>query len=290
MADEANLSKRERQKRRREAKLVEQRAAAAKARRTRLVLFGLCGLVVVGLVGAAIANQQAQRRQQAAAAEAVTARLDDLGCTPDTQQPDRGGGHLDPQVLAQSPPEVIYDDRPATSGQHVGSVVKTGVYDVRIDERLLVHNLEHGYVVAWYGSDAPDEQVAELKEFAQTSIDGQYPKLIVAPWDGALPDEANFAWSAWRFRQSCDQFDPEVLSLFLSEHHSGAGIAPEKTIAPHLGGDNGGGIDPQGEPVLLPPLDGATDGTPTEGTATEGTATGDTATEGTGTEATATEG
>nr|MBA3372415.1 hypothetical protein [Euzebyaceae bacterium] len=50
MAEEAGLSKRERQKARRDAKAVEQRRQAAKSRRQRLLTFAVIGLVLIGLI------------------------------------------------------------------------------------------------------------------------------------------------------------------------------------------------------------------------------------------------
>ncbi len=262
MSSNQRMSKRERQKARRDAKLAQQRAAEARARRIRLAVFAALGLVFVGLIGVAVASQRAERARLAQQEEAAAARLDELGCTQDEQRDDLGTGHLESTSLAQQPPEMLYPDRPATSGEHFGNWLKTGVYDELMDERALVHNLEHGYVVAYYADGAPEEQVAELKTFAAEQIEGDFNKIIVAPWDGELPGEANFAYAAWNARQMCAQFDRDVMTVFLRNHHSGAGEAPEKTLPAHLE-EGGGTIDPGDDPFLLPPL--GTDEGPTEG-------------------------
>ena len=249
----SNSSKRERQKQRREAQLAEERAAQARARKIRLGVFALLGVIFAGLVGLAVVNQRAQGARLAEQRAAAEARLGDLGCTPDEVQQDRGPGHLDAATLADRPPEALYPDRPASSGEHFGNWIKSGAYDVLVDERALVHNLEHGYVVAYYNEDAPVDQVANLKAFAQDQIDGDYAKVIVAPYAEALANEANFTYVAWGFRQACRDFDPGVFDVFLQAHHSGAGNAPEKAVPAHLQEGNGT-IDPKGEPFLLPPL------------------------------------
>lgn len=251
-SSEQNLSKRERQKQRREAKLAQQREQEQRSRRTRLLIFALLGVIFAGLIGAAVANQRAQSARLAAQEEAAVARLGELGCTPDEEQDDRGAGHLDGSTLAQRPPDALYPDRPATSGEHYQSWLITGVYDELMDERALIHNMEHGYVVGYYSDSAPEDQVEAFKTAAQEHIDGDYPKVIVAPWDGDLPDGANFAYTAWNFRQLCEEYDDDVFDVFIRKHHSSAGIAPEKTLPPHLSADSG--IDPEGEPFLLPPL------------------------------------
>lgn len=269
-------SKRERQKARRDVKLQQQRIADAKARRNRLIGFGLLALVFLALIGGAIyQNQQADkaRQEEIAAAEG---KLDELGCTPDEEMEDAGQGHLESAALAQSPPDAIYPDRPATSGTHFSNWVITGAYDQLIDERVLVHNMEHGYVVAYYDEGAADDQVIALKDYAQTRIDDNLPKIIVAPWDGDLPEDANFAYTAWTFRQMCAEYDQDVFKVFAEAHHSGQGVAPEKGLPPHTSPDSG--IDPGGEPYLLPPLgdqapptEGMSEGAGNDAEATEST-------------------
>ncbi|CAN5882892.1 hypothetical protein BH20ACT7_BH20ACT7_01030 [soil metagenome] len=282
MAEEAGLSKRERQKARRDAKLVEQRREAATARRRRLLTFAVVGLVLVGLVGLAVANQVRQRAEVTRVQQEAAAKLDELGCTEDAAMDDLGGGHLGSnQELIANPPETLYPDRPASSGQHVGSVAQTGVYDAQIDERLLVHDLEHGYILGYYSPDAPPEQIEQLKQWGSEAIDGDFAKTIVAPYPAGLPDGANFAYVAWGFRQVCDTFDPDVAQAFATAHHGGAGIAPETTVPAHIGAGQGQLAPEGGEPLLLPPLAGGGEGAaPSEGGTEGGQPASEAATEG----------
>ena len=253
MSSSDRPSKRERQKQRRGAKLEQQRIAEAKSRRNRIIAFAVLGAIFLGLIAIAVVNQQREQREKEELAAQVQANLDELGCTDDEALGDAGQGHLDGASLADQPPDALYPDRPAASGQHYGNWLMTGVYDQQLDERVLVHNLEHGYVNVYYAEDAPEEDLAELKEYAQSQIDGDFKKVIVAPWDGQLPEGANFAYVAWNQRQMCEQFDADTFQLFLEAHHSGAGDAPEKTLSAHLEEGNGT-IDPGNEPFLLPPL------------------------------------
>ena len=252
MSSSEPQSKRERQKQRREVKLEQQRIADAKARRNRLIAFALLGVLFLGLIGAAVFQNMQDKKAQQAEQEAAEAKLGELGCTPDEKREDFGQEHLDGTTVAANPPDTIYEDRPATSGTHFANWSITGVYDQVIDERVLVHNLEHGYVVAYFDEDAPEEQVTALKEYAQQRIDDNLPKIIVAAWDGTLEGEANFAYTAWNFRQMCAEYDEQVFKVFAEKHHSGKGEAPEKELPPHTSPDSG--IDPGTEPYLLPPL------------------------------------
>lgn len=279
------MSKRERQKQRREARLQQERALDERSRRLRILAFVLAGVVLAALVGVAVYRNQQEAAAQREQELAVQERLDELGCTPVEDQEDRGQGHLDAASLPQQPPEALYPDRPATSGEHFSGWLKTGVYDQVLDERALIHNLEHGYVNVFFDDGADESQLEELRSFAQEQIDGNYPKMIVAAWDGALPEDYNVAFTAWGVRQMCEEFDTDTLAVFLREHHSGSGEAPEKTLPPHTEEGNGT-IDPGDEPFLLPPLgDDAAgeamneDGTPTDPQATEGAETDATATE-----------
>lgn len=278
MGSSENLSKRERQKARRNAKLQQQAALDAKARRNRLLTFALLGVVLLGLVGTAVYRNRQAAAEAEARREAAAAKLEELGCTEVQDLEDKGTGHLDSTALAASPPETLYPDRPAASGEHFGNWLMTGVYDELMDERALVHNMEHGYVLGYYSEDAPEAEVAEFKAKAQEHIDGDFPKIIVSPWDGALPEDANFAYVAWTHRQLCGEFDPDVFLTFVEAHHSSAGDAPpaEKNIPAHLE-EGRGTIDPGDEPFLLPPLGAAA--TPTEGV-TDAPASEDAPTEG----------
>lgn len=258
MAEEQPLSKRERQKQRRDQKRQHQRAEARRQRATRLVVLGVIAALVLGGTGVAVAGWLANRAADAELRAQALARLDELGCTEDETQPDLGAGHISDN-LAEFAPDRIYPNRPTSSGVHLPRWILTGVYDKEIDERLLVHNLEHGYVVVYHDAGADPEAVAELEANAEERIGSGAPKLIVTPWIGELPEEANFAFVAWRQRQLCEQYDEGVLLEFLTNHHGLRGQAPEKDLQAHL--NPGEGLDPNDTegPLLFPPL-GQSDG------------------------------
>lgn len=257
MVDE-QVSKRERQKARREARLAAERAAQARARRNRIIAFAAAGTLIVAGIGFAVQRQLETSAADRAAQVAVAATLEQLGCTEDTQQPDLGGGHLTTAgQIAASPPDKLYSDRPASSGMHTPFWVVSGVYDTLIDERSLVHSLEHGWVNIYYLQTAPNDQVEQLKTWAQEQLGGSFPKMIVAPWTGeAFPQDANFAYVAWNFRQLCGQFDPEVARVFAQAHSGSNSTAPEEAVIPaNVKADNRMTFDPSEKHFLLPPLD-----------------------------------
>lgn len=250
---EDELSKRERQKARRSARLQQEQARAKRQNATSKITRAVLLLAVLGLMGYLIGGFIVDKRTEAKLKQEAAAKLDELGCTPDAQQPDAGAGHI--EDAAKLPPRAVYPDRPATSGPHLGAPLPgSGVFDELVDERLFVHNLEHGYVNIYYAPDAPKEQVEAAADFVRDRLGGKNPKLILAPKHGEWSEEKNFAFVAWRYRQMCDEFDPGVLLTFMDKHYSLAGIAPEKTVPPHMGGQ--GVIPPSevDEPLLFPPL------------------------------------
>lgn len=267
-SSDTQATKRERQKQRRDAKLAQQRRQAARARRNRLIALAAVAVVALAAVGVLVQRRVAEQRGRAETIAAAEARQAELGCTPVSEQQDLGGGqHLqDPAQIAAAPPDVLYPDRPASSGPHLGSVALTGVYDQQIDERLLVHNLEHGYVNVFYDAEADPAQVDALRTFAQAQIDGERPKIVVSPYGEPLQGDANFAYTAWGWRQLCGTYDDAVLSSFLEQHYNGE-QAPERYLTPHVTAGSGV-LDPNAVegPLLFPPLAGAQQ---PEGEATE---------------------
>ncbi|MDP8977483.1 MAG: DUF3105 domain-containing protein, partial [Actinomycetota bacterium] len=213
------------------------------------------GAVAALLAGFAV-QQSLSRSEDAQAREReVAARLDELGCTRIERMADQGQGHFETAAqLAANPPEAIYPQRPGSSGMHIGSVVATGVYDKPVDERVVVHNLEHGYVAFWHDASADPAAVGRLEDFARERIDGGFSKIVVAEFPGDLPDGASFAAVAWGYRQLCEDFDAEVAQVFLDRRHDSPSV-PEPGVPAH-GGAGQGIIDPDtvDGPLLFPPL------------------------------------
>ena len=257
--DESNLTKRERQKARRAQRQEAERAAAARARRTRIGVLVLVGVLVAGTAGYFVQQNLAERSQERSMIEDARADQAAFGCTDVEEMPPLGAGHFSDAELAPNPPETAYAHLPTTSGPHIASVIRTGVYDEYVDERLTTHNLEHGYVVMWYDEDAADEQVTELEEFAQERIDAGDQELIVAPYNQPFEGDANFAFASWERRQLCEEFSPGIALGFINENMN-AERAPETFAGPHTG-ERQGELDPDEEdgPLVFPPLsdDGA---------------------------------
>lgn len=260
-----NLSKRERQKERRKTKVEAQQAGKRQARMRQIAVLALVAVVVLAGIGVVVASQVNDRRQAAERRDNVAGQLEELGCTEVEQEEDFGGGdHISGQALATNGPEAIYTRRPTSAGPHLGSVAPSGVFDDTIDERLVVHNLEHGYAAFWWDPDADAATIDAVKQFVNDNLD-EYPKLIAAPYNVDLPNDQAVTTVAWSWRQECTQFDPDVALTFIEDHYGLAGDAPEKSLQPHNAGGQGV-VDPAESdgPVLFPPLDAGTQALPSE--------------------------
>ena len=92
---------------------------------------------------------------------------------------------------------VEYSTDPPSSGAHYQSPALWGEYDEEIDQRALVHNLEHGGIVIQYGRQVPRATVEEILELYRDSPNG----MLVAP----LPRlERRISVAAWTAEQTGD--------------------------------------------------------------------------------------
>lgn len=65
---------------------------------------------------------------------------------PGVEMADQGRDHVTPEQVAASK----YNSNPPTSGPHLATWVKSGIYNTPQSEGELIHSLEHGYVIISY--------------------------------------------------------------------------------------------------------------------------------------------
>jgi hypothetical protein len=252
---EDQMSKRERQKARRQQRLEAERAAAQSSKAKKGIATFVVAALVLGLLGYWGFSAFTERRDRNQRIEEANARLGELGCTEVENPQVLPSAHLSGAELASNAPDDLYPDRPTTSGRHLGDVAISGAFDKVVDERLLIHNLEHGYVNIFVHEDVPAEEWQEVSDFAGGLIGGTTEKIIASRWKADMPDGAQFAFTAWGARQLCEQWDQGVAESFIDQYHYLEGTAPERTVQPHRG-TGSGGIDPDEEEgdLLFPPL------------------------------------
>jgi hypothetical protein len=105
-----------------------------------------------------------------------------------------------------------WNSDPPTSGDHLATPLSAGVYDGEQDERAIVHNLEHGYVVIQYRG-IPEDQVNQLREFVRGRSGA---KLVLAPYS-ALPRDG-VALTAWRALEYSQRANLDVVEAFVDDY------------------------------------------------------------------------
>jgi hypothetical protein len=136
----------------------------------------------------------------------------------------KGAGHM-----PSCTPE--YNSSPATSGCHSTSPAPYEIYTDSVDERRMVHSLEHGGVAIQYRTSGilgeDDQLIDDLTSLINRlkNADSKYCRLILAPYDRAfqtptvndLKDTARdnkIALTAWTHIDLLDAYDEERIIAF----------------------------------------------------------------------------
>ncbi len=140
---------------------------------------------------------------------------------PGVRVEDQGRQHVAP---GEEHPE--YNSVPPTSGWHYNVPLapsRWGIYDEPVENEILLHNLEHGYINVHYDCpDGCDELVGQLTGIVQEGID-RGGKLLMSPYPGM---DSRIALTAWTFIDEFDEFDEDRIREFVNAHESSPN-APE---------------------------------------------------------------
>jgi hypothetical protein len=127
------------------------------------------------------------------------------GCTTETF-PEQGRQHVE-----ELPQGYEYNSFPPTSGSHNPVPAIYNVYTEPVDQKLLVHNLEHGAIVVQYGDQVPQAEIDKIVAWYSEDPNG----LIVAP----LPElGGEIAVTAWTHLMNCPAFSEEAFDEFTEDH------------------------------------------------------------------------
>ena len=190
----------------REKQLAAQRRARRQATLRRAGVTGAFVLVGLAIIGGVVALD---RREDAQLRAALTAGSCDVDTRTDQTGP-AGQNHV---------PSPSYQVNPPAGGDHLASAARAGSYsDGSVPEDgLLVHSLEHGYVIAWHQPDLPEDQMAQLDAFQR-----QHDDDVIVAERSDLP--VPVAATAWGQRLLCQQVETGPLNRFFDEH---VGNGPE---------------------------------------------------------------
>ena len=225
-----------------------EKARKNEQRRRTLLLFAICLVVAAALLAYPVYLVAKDSKATAAGLTAIGVASGDAGCDPVEENAATGN-----QEHVAEGTKVEYAQSPPDSGKHYPSPAAFTKHFYSVDDRpaveTLVHNLEHGYTLAWYRADAPADEIAALKSAAGTFGSETYDptqKFIAAPYsaaDGAFPDSKNVVLARWTanpaspsdqtqqkgVRQSCTRVSGQAIADFMAKYPYSS--APEPNAA-----------------------------------------------------------
>jgi len=120
--------------------------------------------------------------------------------------PSQGNAHI-PRVDSPHEP---YNSAPPTSGPHVSWLAPWGVHREPLPHEVLVHNLEDGGVVIYYGCEDCPDLVAKL-----AAIVNRHKRVVLVPGRGL---GHRIVLSAWTVLDRMQEFDEARIVRFIRTH------------------------------------------------------------------------
>ena len=164
----------------RKAAEVTAKQVANRKHRTRVGLYVLAAVAVVGTIGFIIVDK----------------------ATPD-ELPGVSNQAYEGRRHAVSGQAVAYATATPTSGTHAASSLRCGIYSQQMPADLAVHSLEHGAVVIWYQPSLAAEEISDLEAVVNRFDDG----VILSP-NGKLAHPV--VATGWNRLKAYDGADPEL--------------------------------------------------------------------------------
>ena len=214
-----------------------EKARKAEQRRRTLLLLSICVVVAGALLAYPIYLVAKDSKVTTAGLAAIGTPVGDAGCDP--VQEDQATGN---QEHVTEGTKVDYAQSPPDSGKHYPSPASFTKHFYTTDDRpqveTLVHNLEHGYTLAWYRADAPADEIAALRQAAGTFGSETYDptqKFVAAPYsttDGTFPEGKDVVLARWTaspqngsdqtqqkgVRQSCSRVSGQAIADFMAKY------------------------------------------------------------------------
>lgn len=191
-------SKKEKREAARQARLEAQRARERARKRKKVMTTSLIIVVAAAIVGFVV-----YRASQTKAG--VSKLAESAGCEAKEYKELSAAPHLQ-----EDAPTPKYNSNPPSSGQHLERTAPWGTSSARIEDRFLVHNLEHGGVIVHY-KDLSGSEVDSLEELVDS-----YPDGVVANPNPDIPTKV--AMAAWGDVQTCEKYSRQVVKAFIKEH------------------------------------------------------------------------
>lgn len=119
---------------------------------------------------------------------------------------------------------VEYKTEPPNSGPHYAQWAPPGFYDRQLPDELLVHNLEHGHVIIHYRPDALTPEIEQQILSLTRAYTDTWAAVLAVPRPNM---EHPFVLAAWRHLLRLDEFDRQLVDLFIDAY---VGRGPENPV------------------------------------------------------------
>jgi len=149
--------------------------------------------------------------------------------------------HADSPTLAT---KVKWSTFPPSAGGHYGAWAVWGFYRTPVNPRQVVHNLEHGAVVIWWGPKVPSSTVDQLEAFYRekpnsmfgTPIAGLGNKIALSAWTGDPSKYYRDGNYGEGHLATCTKFDEKAFGAFRDAYRGkGPEGVPESSNTPGSG-------------------------------------------------------
>ena len=169
--------------------------------------------------------------------ESVAQAMGDAGCTYKTFKGEASGVHI--ANPAATPKE--WNSFPPTSGPHYGQWVIWGDYEEPVRLAQAVHNLEHGGIVMYYGSDVSDAEITKLRSFYRSDPTAMLlsplprlgDKIALTAWFTETKDGQAVTDESQGILAECTQFDENAFEAFRDAYRfQGPERVPPESLQP----------------------------------------------------------
>lgn len=233
-----------------------------KERRRAILIYGTAGTLAVVLLAVVLtltitSNHKAAKTHKVGYVASASAAAKAANCTGVVNDAQVGQTHVTANET------VTYKQTPPSSGNHDGDPLPGSIrfYNPNSGIRIerAVHNLEHGFVIGWYDSKLPADQITQLKNIATAAGS----RFIAVPWTRSVfADDRHFVLTAWDRTQRCGTVSSDAVFEFVKKYSNPdpAGATWNSPTAPESGAS--GGTLNVTEDGPIPVLNGENTGVP----------------------------
>ena len=108
-----------------------------------------------------------------------------------------------------------YNSNPPTSGDHYPATAPADLYEERVPDAFLIHNLEHGHVWLSWRDDGDDEVIELFRQLRE-----QFPEWVVASY--RPENEERLVAAAWGRLLPLAAPDRDALTAFIMRYRDKA--------------------------------------------------------------------